>query len=147
MTTVTNTKKTTIRSIQELTARYARFCANNDFSADVTPENQYAFVETERQQKWLDAHMTNVEQAEMQGVRLARGRTDVVREIANDIADATNTPSTVKKVVNVVKAIAQKAVTITINSVFIDTPLVRDNTLCTAPAPVVDKRGQYGFTF
>jgi hypothetical protein len=158
MTTITeNTKKAkTIRSTQELTARYARFCANNDFNADITPENQYANVETERQQKWLDAHMTSVEQAEMQGVRLARGRTDIVREIANDIAHKNNPKAKVNKVVNAVKSVAKKAIQATIEVVFVESaPAPLANNIC-APAPVqkmtvapeiVDKKGQYGFSF
>ncbi len=68
------------RSTQELNARYARFCETNELDSTIAPEFQIA--ENEKQQMWLDSLVSQLKVAELEGRKLARGRTDVVREIS-----------------------------------------------------------------
>ncbi len=72
--------KKTLRSTQELNARYARFCETNELDSTIAPELQIA--ESEKQQMWLDNLVSQLKIAELEGRKLARGRTDVVREIS-----------------------------------------------------------------
>lgn len=56
-----STRKRTVRSTQELEARYLRFCINNDLDSDLPPEEQ--ITSNERHQKWLDRHIKESELA------------------------------------------------------------------------------------
>jgi hypothetical protein len=78
------TKKITtqIRSVQELNVRYIRFCINNELDETISPHLQVA--ESDNQQSWLDSHVAKLQTAQLEGVKLARNRTAIVREIAND---------------------------------------------------------------
>jgi hypothetical protein len=80
------TPKTTIaRSTEELNVRYARFCHNNSLNANVPASEQYAYVISEHQSRWLDRHLTQVESARVEGHHFADDRTEIVREIAADL--------------------------------------------------------------
>jgi hypothetical protein len=114
------TTKLTVRSLQELHIRYVRFCAQNSLSSDVVPEEQY--VECIKLQMWLDSYIAQHTAAHIEGVRLARGRTDVVRLIASDVATRFVTPFQV----NIKKAVKKTSITVKdnlnliIDSVFIE---------------------------
>lgn len=78
------TKKITtlIRSVQELNVRYIRFCINNELDETIPPHLQVS--ESDNQQSWLDSHVAKLQTAQLEGVKFARNRTALVREIAND---------------------------------------------------------------
>lgn len=91
---MSKSKKVTVRSLQELNLRYVRFCAKHDLDDTVQPEDQYA--ETNIQQVWLDKHIEQITQAKAEGVLLARGRIDAVRDIAKDLHDRFEINTSIK---------------------------------------------------
>ncbi len=99
---------TQIRSIQELKVRYIRFCINNDLDETIPPQLQV--VESDSQQTWLDNHVAKLQVAEIEGVRLARNRTSLVRDIANDAKAKRKTKNAIANtIVNVVVDMSIKA--------------------------------------
>lgn len=99
--------KKTLRSTQELKARYARFCESNDLDSSILPDLQIA--ETEKQQLWLDNLVSQLKAAELEGRKLARGRTDVVREISRKTGIKRALKSALMDTINIVVDMTPKS--------------------------------------
>lgn len=94
------------RSTQELNARYARFCESNDLDSSIAPELQIG--ETENQQRWLDNLVAQLQAAELDGRKLARGRTDVVREISRSTSVKRKMKVALMNTINIVVDMSPK---------------------------------------
>jgi hypothetical protein len=69
-------QKNNLRSIEELDARYARFCLNNDLDGDLSPEEQteeFSVIENARLSMWLERHNAEREIAEQERSLVATG--------------------------------------------------------------------------
>jgi len=97
------------RSTQELNARYARFCESNDLDSSVAPELQLA--ENDKQRVWLDNLVAQLQAAELDGRKLARGRTDVVREISRSTGVKRALKSALMNTINIVVDMSPKPAT------------------------------------
>lgn len=70
-------EKSEPRSLQELRVHYMNFCANRDLDYNTSPEEQ--ITTCDKDQKWLDAHVQDIQLAKRQKRLLARGKTDQLR--------------------------------------------------------------------
>jgi len=69
-------QKNNLRSIEELDARYARFCLNNDLDGDISPEDQieeFIVIENSRLAMWLERHNSERRIAEEEKSLVATG--------------------------------------------------------------------------
>lgn len=69
-------QKNNLRSIEELDARYARFCLNNDLDGDLSPAEQteeFLVIENARLGMWLERHNAEREIAEKERSLVATG--------------------------------------------------------------------------
>ncbi len=69
-------QKSNLRSIEELDARYARFCLNNDLDSDLSPSEQteeFVVIENARLGMWLERHNAERAIAEQERSLVATG--------------------------------------------------------------------------
>lgn len=67
------------RSVQELQVHYLNFCAKRDLDYTIPAEEQIVLCDKDR--RWLDAHVENVQLAKKQKRLLARGKTQILRDM------------------------------------------------------------------
>lgn len=78
-------KPLTPKSVQELKVCYLNFCKKRDLDPSVPPQEQVAG--SNKDQKWLDAHIQSITLAKKEKRLLARGRTILLRETISKLHD------------------------------------------------------------